>query len=77
MSTRTLRRHLTAEGISYKTFLNDIRKKKAIELLTTTNMPMENIATELGYRDVTNFYHAFKIWTGTTPGNYKKRKTAM
>lgn len=74
MSTRTLRRHLAAEGISYKTLLNEIRKKRALELISSTNMSMENIATELGYKDVANFYHAFKNWTGITPSNYRKTK---
>ena len=74
VSPRTLRRHLTAEGTSFKNLLNDIRKEKAIELLNNTNFSIEKIATELGYNDVPNFYHAFKIWTGTTPSNYRKKK---
>jgi len=74
MSVRTLRRHLSAEGISYKTLLGEIRKKKALELISSTNMPIENIAAELGYKDVANFYHAFKLWTGTTPSNYRKTR---
>jgi AraC-like DNA-binding protein len=74
VSPRTLRRHLTSEGTSFKNLLNDIRKEKAIELLNTTNFSIERIATELGYNDVPNFYHAFKTWTGTTPCNYRKMK---
>ncbi len=73
-SPRTLRRHLIAEGTSYKNLLNEIRKEKAIELLNTTKFPIERIAVELGYSDVPNFYHAFKSWTGTTPMNYRKMK---
>ena len=74
MSTRTLRRHLAVEGISYKTLLNEFRKKKALELISSTNTPIENIAAELGYKDTANFYHAFKNWTGTTPSSYRKTK---
>lgn len=73
MSARTLRRHLSAEGTSYKTLLGEIRKKRALELIASTNMPIENIAAELGYKDVANFYHAFKLWTSTTPSNYRKK----
>ena len=75
MSPRTLRRHLNAEGISFKNLSNEIRKKKALELLTSTSMTIEKIATELGYQNVANFYHAFKLWTGTTPSNYRKTKS--
>lgn len=74
MSTRTLRRHLSAEGISYKSLLNETRKEKALDLLTSTGMSIEKIATELGYQNVANFYHAFKIWTGTTPGSFRKAR---
>lgn len=72
VSPRTLRRHLTAEGTSYKNLIADIRKKKAIDLLNTTSLSIEKIAAELGYSDVPNFYHAFKSWTGTTPSSYRK-----
>ncbi len=75
MSSRTLRRRLSAEGVSYKNLSNEIRKKKAFDLLTSTSMTIEKIATDLGYQNVANFYHAFKIWTGTTPGSYRKEKT--
>lgn len=74
MSARTLRRHLASEGISYKSLLNEIRKKRALELISSTNMSIETIADELGYKDVANFYHAFKLWTGTTPSNYRKTR---
>ncbi len=74
MSARTLRRHLSAEGISYKNLSNEIRKKKALELLTSTSLSIEKIATELGYQNVANFYHAFKLWTGATPSSYRKTK---
>jgi AraC-like DNA-binding protein len=74
ISSRTLRRHLTAEGTSYKILVNDMRKEKALDLLNTTNYPIEKIATELGYSDGPNFYHAFKSWTGITPSEYRKNK---
>lgn len=74
MSTRTLRRRLSAEGVSYKNLSSELRKKKAFELLTSTSMTIEKIADDLGYQNVANFYHAFKLWTGTTPSSYRKAK---
>lgn len=71
MTTRTLRRKLTAEGTTYKAIVSDFLLKKAISLLTTTVLPIEKIAEKLGYSDTPNFYHAFKIWTGTSPGKYR------
>jgi AraC-like DNA-binding protein len=72
ISPRTLRRRLTDENTSYKFLVADIREKKAIELLKTTDYPVEQIATELGYSDLSNFYRAFKRWTGRNPGDYRK-----
>jgi len=73
ISSRTLRRHLTAEGTSYKILVNDMRKEKALDLLNTTTYSIEKISMELGYSDVPNFYHAFKGWTGITPSEYRKK----
>jgi AraC-like DNA-binding protein len=72
-SPRTLSRHLTAEGTSYKKIISKIRKNKAITLLQTTAQPIEQIATELGYSDLANFYRAFKSWTGYTPSYYRRK----
>jgi AraC-like DNA-binding protein len=71
MPERTIRRKLTAEGTSYKDILSDIRKQKALELIATGDCSMGKIASQLGYSDVTSFYHAFKTWTGKTPANYR------
>ena len=71
ISTRTLRRHLDAEGATYQEILSGVLKKKAIDLLAMTELPIEKIAEKLGYSDTPNFYHAFKTWTGETPGKYR------
>lgn len=77
VSPRTLRRHLAAQGTSYKILVNDMRKEKAMDLLNRTNYPIEKIAAKLGYSDVPNFYHAFKNWTDTTPSSYRRRNQAL
>lgn len=76
ISPRTLRRRLTDEKTSYKSIVAAIRKKKAVDLLKTTDYPAEKIATELGYSDISNFYRAFKRWTGKHPGFYRKKNGA-
>ena len=74
MSTtpRTLRRRLTEEGTSFKVLSSDILKEKAINLISTTSRPMEQIAAELGYSNLPNFYRAFRSWTGHKPSFYRK-----
>ena len=43
-STRTLRRRLKEEGTSYKEIVASIQKNKAVELLQSTSMSVEQIA---------------------------------
>ncbi len=74
MSPRTLNRRLSEEGTSFRDLLSGILKKKAIHLLQTKTLPIEQIAAELGYNDLANFYRAFKRWTGHNPGHYRKKK---
>lgn len=74
ISPRTLRRRLNDEKTSYKSLVENIRKKKAIDLLQTTSDSVEQIAAELGYSDLSNFYRAFKRWTGHSPGVYRENK---
>ena len=71
MTERTLRRKLQAQGVSYQTILTDVRRQLAIGYLRKTRMGIEDIAAALGFSDAANFRHAFKKWTGKTPGEYR------
>ncbi|MBU1169513.1 MAG: AraC family transcriptional regulator [Proteobacteria bacterium] len=73
LSPRTLRRRLLDERTSYKTILSDIRRSKAMELLRTTSLSMENVSNRLGFCEVSSFYRAFKGWTGSTPNSYRAK----
>jgi len=72
LSPRTIRRRLTMENTSYKDIVSDMRRSQAMHLIRSTRLPMEKIAVKLGYSDVANFYHAFKGWTGDTPGSFRR-----
>lgn len=72
MSERTLKRQLALEGTTFSDILEDLRRQKAILLLDDPRQNQERIAEQLGYSDVANFNRAFKRWTGTTPGLYRR-----
>lgn len=74
MSDQTLKRRLAAEGVNYKSLVQGIREQKACDLLQSTELSMEEIARNVGYSDVANFYRAFKSWTGKTPLSYRGKK---
>lgn len=71
MSSRTLRRHLNAEGVSFRLLVDEVRMALAEELLTIDGITLEEIGIRLGYSEVSNFLHAFKRCKGLTPGAFK------
>ena len=68
LSERTLRRRLAEQGTSYRQLLDEVRSALAAELLTTrSSLPLEVIASRLGYSSSTAFIHAHRRWTGRPP----------
>jgi AraC-like DNA-binding protein len=71
-SGRSLRRHLSALGTSYQQVLDEVRKRLALQYLSSTHLPLYEIAFLLGFSDPSNFRRAFKKWTGKAPGEYRR-----
>ncbi len=71
MTTHTLRRHLKDEGNSFQEIKDSVRRGRAIVLLERQDIPMQDIAEELGFSEPAAFNRAFKKWTGMTPGAYR------
>ena len=74
-SVRTLCRRLEAEGTSFRQVRDELRRDLAVQRLTRTSRSIAAIAIELGFEDATAFYRAFKHWTGSTPGAYRRNST--
>lgn len=70
-NTQTLRRHLRAEGTSFQTVKDTIRRDVAIQYLHGTHYSIHEIAELVGYSESSAFHRAFKKWTGLTPGDYR------
>ena len=60
-------------GISPKQYLTDVRIKRACWLLTQTNMNITIIARSVGYDDSLIFSRFFKMHTGLSPTDYRKK----
>lgn len=71
ITPRTIQRRLAKEGLTYDKLLEQIRYKKAMELLQDKKAKIIDIAYELGYKDPSHFTRAFKRWTGKTPKEFK------
>jgi AraC-like DNA-binding protein len=72
ISARTLRRMLTAQGLSFSELLDRERRDKATFLLQTSRVTLDEVAERLGYSTLSNFVRAFHRWTGLTPAAYRR-----
>jgi AraC-like DNA-binding protein len=67
MSSRTLLRRLTAEGLSFAEILNQLRSDLATRYLGESTLSISQIAWLVGYQGVSAFSHGCKRWTGMNP----------
>lgn len=51
--------------------MEETRAGVAMELLGTARISVESVGERLGYAETASFIHAFKRWTGTTPGKFR------
>lgn len=72
MSERTLRRHLAAENTSYRDVVQVALEATAGRMLRDPTRSIKEAALALGFGDAPAFITAFKRWTGTTPGEYRR-----
>lgn len=72
MAPRTLRRRLHDLGTSYQMIIEQLRRGRAVELLLHSSRSVDDIATDLGYQDPSNFGRAFRRWTGQSPRQYRE-----
>jgi AraC-like DNA-binding protein len=76
VSARTLKRKLKTSGYSYSALLAEQQRDRAMLLLRSPDLCVEEVAERLGYSDVANFTRAFRRWTGTTPAAYRRSGSA-
>ena len=72
MSQRSLTRHLAEEGTTFAEILEQLRRRLASRYLADDRMSVQQTGWLLGYSEVGAFNHAYKRWTGTTPGRARK-----
>ncbi|WP_235937464.1 AraC family transcriptional regulator [Marinobacter caseinilyticus] len=72
MTSRTLQRKLSQEGVSYQKLLDEVRQAMAEDYLTNSQLPIPDIALRLGFSETTSFHRKFKSNTGRTPGEFRQ-----
>jgi AraC-like DNA-binding protein len=61
-----LQRKLQAEATSFGELIEALRRELADAYLAQ-DVPIQEVAWQLGYKTPSAFHHAFKRWTGHTP----------
>jgi AraC-like DNA-binding protein len=75
LSTRTLKRRLATQGATYSDLLEEQRRERAMMLLRSPALSLDEVAEQLGYSDPSNFRRAFRRWTGVSPAAYRRAGT--
>ncbi len=61
----------TYAGVSFNAWLNSMRIKESIKLLSDTEIPIKKVADEVGYGNLTTFYNNFIKETGVPPSKFR------
>lgn len=71
-TTYFIRRFGAFYGMSPQIYLTKMRMSRAMELLSSTNMPIEKIAAAVGFSDTSYFSRVFKKHCGITATGYRE-----
>lgn len=69
-SERGVQRLLKESGYTYRSLLETVRKRVALENIVKPGTQQKQVAYDLGYHTQQAFCRAFKQWTGMTPSDY-------
>src|SRR5437588_66808 len=72
LSTRTLQRRLTEQGITFQQVLDEARRELAHHYLLHSSRELNETAYLLGYEDANSFFRAFHQWEGISPGHSRE-----
>ena len=63
---------ISKTGISLHQYVMNYRITEAWKLVTTTDLPLEEISVKTGFNDIAHFSKCFKSITGNSPSYYRK-----
>jgi AraC-like DNA-binding protein len=72
-SSRSLQREIHANGLTFRTLLDNVRQERAMALLADHDLPLIEIASRLQFSSTSAFCHAFQRWTGRSPHQYRRQ----
>jgi AraC-like DNA-binding protein len=70
---RQLQNKLRGEGTTYRQLLEQVQRETALGCLRKPDVSLYDIAFLLGFSQQSAFNHAFRRWTGCSPGEYRRQ----
>ena len=68
LGERTLQRRLRERGVTFRALVDDVRREAALAQLAHPEVSVAEVAFALGFSGPSAFHHAFRRWTGKSPG---------
>jgi AraC-like DNA-binding protein len=76
MHSRTMNRRLQTFGTSFRRLVAESRFEIARQLLESSTLDVSQIAEILDYSDASAFTRAFRLWSNTTPAQWRSDRRA-
>ena len=77
LSTRSLQRKLNQHGLKYTTLVHETRTSVAARLLLDPARSIGEIASAVGYQDLSSFARMFRRGTGLSPRTFRRKQRAV
>lgn len=72
MSDQSFHQELRSQGVTFRELVSAARKELALHYLNDSELPLTEIASRLGYSELSAFSRAFRSWTGMSPQRYRR-----
>ncbi len=76
LSSHRIQKELKDSGLTFKGVVRAAREELALHYLEDMNMPLTEIAFNLGYSELSAFSRAFRKWSGISPQKYRRMQRA-
>lgn len=73
---RTLQRYLADEGTTFEEVVDSVRREAARRYLTTTDLPISQIAALVGFGEQSTLTRAVRRWEGRSPRTVRREARA-
>jgi AraC-like DNA-binding protein len=77
LSPRTLQRRLREGGLSFSQLVDETRQQLVLHYLRDPALELAEIAFLVGFSEPGSLARAFRRWTGTSPGEYRRHLCAQ